>query len=261
MDIVGNGFIASHLEAIADRHPDTVAFAAGVSSTQCVAPEEYAREMALLRATVTECLRTSRRLLYFSTASAEMYGAAHCRGREDDRPAMRSPYGRHKATVESYLESTPGLDYLVVRMAHLVGPGQPSHQLVPTLASQVGFGEARLHRGAHRDLIAVTDAVEIVDSLLGTAARRDVVNVATGVPVPIEQIVAYLEHRLDVAARWRYVMVATDYPISVDKLRRLVPRMARFGFGPTYYQRAIDSYLDAPVAIRPGAGDPSRRPV
>jgi nucleoside-diphosphate-sugar epimerase len=256
MEIIGGGFIAHHLHSIADRHPDTVAFAAGVSYTRCAVESEYVRELTMLRSTIADCLRTRRRLLYFSTSSAEMYGAPHCHGRESDRPALRSPYGQHKSTVESVLADTCDLDFLVLRMTHLVGANQPSHQLVPALVRQIGEGEVRLFRGAHRDLIAVADAVRIVDILLATAARRDIVNVATGVSVPIEQIVTYLEHRLATVARRRYVVVSGHYPVSVEKLTRLAPEIGGFGFGPDYYRRVIDSYLATPVA-----GQPDRRPV
>lgn len=256
MEIIGGGFIARHLRSIADRHPDTVAFAAGVSSTRCTAQSEYARELTMLRSTIADCVRTRRRLLYFSTSSAEMYGAPHCRGRETDRPALQSPYGQHKSTVERLLAETRGLDFLVLRVAHLVGANQPAHQLVPALARQIGEGEVRLHRGAYRDLIAVADAVRIIDILLSTADRRDIVNVATGVSVPIEQIVAHLEDRLETAARKCYVVVSGHYPISVEKLTRLAPEIGGFGFGPDYYRRAIDSYLDTAVV-----GRPVRRPA
>jgi nucleoside-diphosphate-sugar epimerase len=245
MEITGGGFIAQNLRSIADRHPGTVAFAAGVSSTRCVAESEFARELALLRATIADCVRTGRRLLYFSTASAEIYGAPHCRGREDDVPAMRSPYGRHKAEIETFLRGIPELDFLVLRLAHLVGPNQPVHQLVPSLAHQVRMGDVGLHRGACRDLIDIADVVTVVDGLLSIGVSREIVNVATGIAVPIEHIVAYLEERLDVVATRRYVAVAGRYPISIDKLVRLLPRVGDLGFGATYYQQAIDSYLAA----------------
>ena len=259
MEIVGNGFIAHHLRSLGNRHSDTVAFAAGVSSTRCADDAEYTREMTVLRTTIARCVRDGRRLLYFSTASAEMYGAPHSHGREDERPAMRSRYGQHKATVEALLHNNPDLDFLVLRMAHLVGPFQPQHQLVPALVRQIVDGEVRLYRGARRDLIGIAEAVRIIDTLLVTAAQRDIVNVATGVSVPVEQVVAYLEHRLDTVAWRQYVVVSTPYSVSVEKLTRLVPDIREYGFGPTYFQRAIDSYLDAPNADRHGEANSTGR--
>ncbi|MEU5050611.1 SDR family oxidoreductase [Streptomyces sp. NPDC021096] len=248
MDIVGNGFLARHLRPLAGRHPDTVVLAAGVSSAGGTSWEAFAREAALLGEVAERCRATGRRLLFFSTASTGMYGAGPGPGTEDRPVTPCTPYGVHKLSLEERLRAS-GAAHLVLRLSHVVGPGQPPHQLLPGLVRQLRDGTVRIHRGATRDLIAVADVVTVVDRLLTLDLRGQTVNVASGEAVPVDTIVDHLERRLGLAAR-REHQDAGGPPvvtgICTRKLRGLVPETARMGFGPTYYRRVLDGFLDLP---------------
>jgi nucleoside-diphosphate-sugar epimerase len=244
MEIVGNGFLARNLEPIAGKHPDTVVLAAGVSWASGTSEAEFAREAALLREVAQDCRSAGRRLLFFSTASGGMYGTMGGPGREDRPVTPCNPYGAHKLALESELHAS-GTHHLILRLGHLVGPDQPPHQLLPTLLRQMREGAVVIHRGAARDLIDVGDVITIIDSLLGQGLRDVTVNVASGTAVPVESIVDYLEYRLGLAARREYRDVGGNHVISTDKLERLVPEVARMGFGPGYYRRILDSFIAA----------------
>lgn len=253
MDVVGHGFLATHLTGYLasrpDAHPGVVVLAAGVSAAGGVSAAEFARERALLEDTIGRCRRTGQRLVFFSTASTGMYGASG-RGAEDEPVAPRTPYGRHKLELEHRLRGS-GADHLVLRLAHVVGPDQPAHQLLPSLASQVCAGEVRLYRSARRDIIDIADVVRLIDELLAAGVRREVVNIATGFAVPVERIVARIEARLGVRAR--HVVVDTppvNHLVCTRKLRRLVPAVAGMAFDDRYHERVLDRYL-SPVAATP----------
>ncbi|MGW0965790.1 NAD-dependent epimerase/dehydratase family protein [Streptomyces sp. NPDC002516] len=242
MDIVGNGFLARNLRPLAARHPDTVALAAGVSWASGTSDADFAREAALLREVAKRCAAEGRRVLFFSTAATGMYGLAEGPGREDVPVTPCTPYGEHKLALEELLRDT-GADHLVLRLGHLVGPGQPEHQLLPTLVRQLREGVVRVHRGAARDLIDVGDVVTVVDRLLAADLRAETVNVASGFAAPVEEIVDLLAKDLGLRARREYLDTGgRQHVISTEKLRALVPRVAEMGFGPDYHRRILRDF-------------------
>lgn len=241
MQVIGNGFLAQGLRRISNSWPDTVALAAGVSWAASTSSADFAREAALLRDVANSCRSTRRRLVFFSTASAGMYGAMDGSGREDRPPRPCSPYGTHKLALENALRAG-GADYLIVRASHLVGPGQPAHQLLPALVRQLRQGRVQIDRTATRDLISIDDAVTIIDRLLGIGVRRETVNVASGTAVKVESIVDHLERRLGLVADRSYRDAGSHHVISIEKLRALVPEVDRMGFGPYYYRHVVDRF-------------------
>ncbi|WP_405016243.1 NAD-dependent epimerase/dehydratase family protein [Kitasatospora sp. NBC_00070] len=242
MQIVGRGFLARSLRPLAARHPDTVVFAAGVSSGTSQADAGFAREAELLYDTLADCRRGGRRLVYFSTSSAGLYGALPRSGREDGPVRPASPYGRHKLAMEEVVRGC-GPDHLILRLAYPVGPAQRPHQFLPALTAQVRAGRVRIHQGARRDLIDVRDAVRLIDALLALGSPGGVVNLATGWSVPVADVVAHLELRLGVRALRQVVEVPPEHPVCTERLRHLVPAADRMGFGPHYYRRVIDDCL------------------
>ncbi|MET8005477.1 NAD-dependent epimerase/dehydratase family protein [Nonomuraea glycinis] len=253
MEIVGRGFIARNLEPIAHRHPDVVAFAAGVPNSTVKGEDEFGREAALLYEVVRRCLREGKRLLFFSTASVAMYGGEGSAGTEDGPVFPSGAYGRHNLALETALARS-GVDYLALRVSNLIGPHQRSNGLLPVLVGGIRAGTVTVYRGATRDLIDIADMTRILDRMLDLGVSREVVNVASGHAVPVERIVAHLESRLGaVAERW-----VVDGPVphaaasvSIAKLRRLLPEVDRLGFGPRYHVQVLDKYLDLYSAPKP----------
>jgi NDP-hexose 4-ketoreductase len=241
VQIVGNGFLARHLRPIAGKHPDTVAIAAGVSWTGGTSAADFQRESELLAAVAGGCRLSGRTVLFFSTASASVYGADRP-GREDDPAVARNPYGEHKLRLERQLRGS-GADYLILRLGHLVGPDQPAHQLLPTLVRHLTEGRITIQRAATRDLIAVEDVITVIDALLAGGLRGEIVNVASGTAVPVERIVDQLAARLGVVAERSYQESGTSHLVSIDKLSSLVPQIRSLGFGPDYHRRVLATFV------------------
>lgn len=248
MDVIGHGFLAQHLAGIAGSHEHVVALAAGVSAAAGTSPAQFEREALRLADVLARCAASGERLVFFSTASTGMYGAAG-QGREDESVVPGTPYGRHKLGLEQVIRRS-GVDHLVVRLAHVVGPNQPPHQLLPSLLSQVLRGEVRLHEGARRDIIDVTDVVGILHRLLTAGVHGEVVNIATGWAVPVEQLISRIEHTLGRRARRTLVRTPpVNHLVSTAKLHRLVPEVAGMGFGATYFEAVLDRYLSAGALV------------
>ncbi|MFB6889253.1 NAD-dependent epimerase/dehydratase family protein [Kitasatospora sp. NPDC056327] len=254
MDIVGNGFLARSLRPLAGRHPDVVALAAGVSWASGTSEADFAREATLLRDTAKQCLADGRRLLFFSTAATGMYGLAEGPGREDVPVTPCTAYGAHKLGLEELLRDS-GADHLILRLGHLVGPGQPDHQLLPSLVRQLREGEVRVHRGAARDLIDVRDVVAVIDRLLGLGLRSGTVNVASGCAMPVTEIVDRLRAGLGLRAAYRFQEAGGQHVISIEKLRALVPYVESLSFGPGYHRRILADFTRTVVPGREAAAD------
>ncbi|MFF4349412.1 NAD-dependent epimerase/dehydratase family protein [Streptomyces sp. NPDC001530] len=243
MDVIGRGVLAAHLSAIAARHERVVALAAGVSSTTAASQADFDREAELVRRTLAECRATRRVAVLFSTASEALY-APGTDGTERQSLAPRSPYGRHKLAME-HLARTSGADWLVLRLGHLVGEGQRSHQLLPALVEQVLGGHVRVHRGARRDLIDTEDAVAALDALLTAGVTGEVVNVVSGLPVPVEGIVDRIETLLGTHSVRERVVGGHGAPgptVSLAKLRSLIGA-DHAAFDADYPWRLLDRYV------------------
>lgn len=251
MEIIGDGFLARSLRPIRHAHPGTVAVAAGVSGAGNTSRADYDREAALVHEVIRRCRATGRRLLFFSTASAGMYGATAGPGREDDPVTPCTPYGAHKLALEDAVRAGAA-DHLVLRLTHVVGPGQPPHQLLPALIRQIRHGRVRVDRRAARDLIAVDDAVRVIDRLLARGLTGQTVNVACGHPTPVETLVGHLERRLGLSPRHEYRDTGLTHHVSTTKMHALVPEAALMGFGPLYYRRAVDLTLGLTTGPAPG---------
>jgi nucleoside-diphosphate-sugar epimerase len=247
MEIVGNGFLARHLRSIEGSRPGVLAIAAGVSAAGHTGEEGFSREARLLYDLIRRCALTGERLLFFSTASTGMYSVPGQPGTEDGPVFPATAYGRHKLALESVLAAS-AVDFLVVRLGHVVGPGQPAHQLLPSLIAQVRSGSVRVLSGARRDLIDVDDVVKIISMLLDTGISRVIVNVASGFATPVEHIVDHLELRLGTRARRHAEPWPARQQISTARLLALVPAVAEMGFDTRYYIRVLDKYVDEPLS-------------
>jgi nucleoside-diphosphate-sugar epimerase len=244
VNIVGRGFIAKSFQPLADHHPKVTVLAAGVSSTGGTSEEQFARERGLLAATIDQCRRHQHKLVFFSTASAGMYGTDNGDGREDGQVRPHTPYGRHKLALERMLAASD-IDHVVLRISHLVGPNQRAHQLLPALIVQVRSGRVRVHRGATRDLIDIADLVRLADGLLEIGLSREVVNIASGTQFPVEQIVDLIERAVATTTQREYTEPSgASSPVCVDKLRKLLPDIVDPMFPAEYPRKILDKYLD-----------------
>jgi nucleoside-diphosphate-sugar epimerase len=241
MEVVGDGMIA---RAFVNSQPvpdDVVVFAAGVSRSTTTEATEFRREADLLHQVIGRARR--RRLLYFSTASAHLYGnggGSPCSEEDPVRPT--TAYGRHKVEMEKVIRAS-GVDHLILRVTEVVGPHQRRHQLLPALFSQVKDGAVTVYRGARRDLVDVADLVSIAAEPLPGDLLHATVNVASGHPVTAEEIISYLTELSGRAVTKVYVDIpANDYNVSTKRMAQHAPSTARMGFSPTYYRRVIDRY-------------------
>lgn len=239
MEIIGSGFIAHHLAPLADKYPDVAVIAAGVSTTAVDSPAEFDREAELVYQVIRRCRAENRMVVFLSTSSHAIYGADDSPGTEDGPIFPTSVYGRHKLALETAVRGAD-VDWLILRLTHLVGDRQPPHQLLPLLVAGVRAGRVTVHRNTRRDLVDVRHLVVALDRLLADGTRNTVVNIASGVPLRTESIVRGIEQRLGRVAEWHMVDVPpTNTVVSTERLRTLVPEVADFRFRPDYLSELL----------------------
>jgi nucleoside-diphosphate-sugar epimerase len=249
VDVVGRGFLAHHLvDAFADSYPDVTVVAAGVTKTLAASVADFDREANLVYDVARRCRRQGRTVVFFSTSSDGMYGAADSPGHEDGPVFPTTPYGRHKLGIEAVLARC-GARWLTVRLSHVVGRGQQPHQLVPALAAQIGTGSVTVHRNVYRDLIDVRHVMVALDRLLANGIRDQIVNVASGYPERVERIVTEIERRLGVTAHREMIEKpgTVRTVISTERLCAVMPEWDELGFGPDYLPALLDRYVGVPA--------------
>lgn len=236
--MIARAFLDASLEA-----GGVVIFASGVSRSTATEPAEFRRESVLLGEVMAHASTGRRLLVYFSTASAHLYGHGDGSPRtEEDPVAPTTAYGRHKVRMEEAIRVS-GVDHLILRVTEVVGPRQRPHQLLPALAAQVAAGEVTVYRGVRRDLVDVVDLVAVTGELVSGGLRRATVNIASGHPVTAEDIVS----RLVTLSGRTVTKIYVDTPpdtcnVSIRKMAHNVRPATLKRFSPTYCREVIDCY-------------------
>jgi nucleoside-diphosphate-sugar epimerase len=220
MHIVGRGLIARSLAPYADTHADTIAFAAGVSSSSTADPETCGREERLLLATLGEASSTRRRVVYFSGGGA-VYGSVVRPADETVECHPLSAYGRHQLRCER-LVAESGVPYLIARLPNVVGYPANPNQLVPALVRAVIGGRVAIQHGAIRDLIDSADMAQLLSQLLAAGHDRLTINIATGHPVDAGVIVDQLCSILGVDVRRERGGEGEDQTLAVRSLHEIL---------------------------------------
>lgn len=143
-----------------------------------------------------------RRIVF--TSSGAVYGEQNEeRVREDAIPNPGSPYTVSKLAAEHYLNTIGALwsiDTVILRVFNAYGPGQQlraSHPpVVPAMLRQaIGGGSIIVHGDGRqqRDFVFVDDVVNaLVAASTASTVNRLIINIGSGVPTSINDVVATL---------------------------------------------------------------------
>lgn len=143
-----------------------------------------------------------RRIVF--TSSGAVYGEQNEeRVREDAIPNPGSPYAVSKLAAEHYLNTIGalwGIDTVILRVFNAYGPGQQlraSHPpVVPAMLRQaLGGGSIIVHGDGRqqRDFVFVDDVVNaLVSASTASTVNRLIINIGSGVPTSINDVVATL---------------------------------------------------------------------
>ncbi|HKB20668.1 MAG TPA: GDP-mannose 4,6-dehydratase [Gaiellaceae bacterium] len=208
------------------------------------------------------------RFILFS--SSEVYGTALYDPMDEDHPINpRSPYAATKAGADRLAYSyyvTYGLPIVIVRPFNNYGPRQHPEKVIPRFITQALSDEPLTIQGdghASRDFLYVDDDAEAIEAVIAAddSVVGEVINVATGVDVPVTEIAAQV---LDLLGKPGSLTVnVEERPGQVDrhigsteKAERLLGWRARTSFEEGL-ERTISWYRDNEAWWRA----PERRPA
>ncbi|HEV3422599.1 MAG TPA: GDP-mannose 4,6-dehydratase [Paraburkholderia sp.] len=185
---------------------------------------------------------TPRKLLIAS--SANVYGNVTSDAIDETFPlAPVNHYAASKAAMESMVRTWfDRLPVLIVRPFNYTGRGQTSNFLVPKIVDHFARREPEISLGnidVARDFSDVRYVVRAYEALLDSAAAGETVNVCTGQPYTLREILTMASeitgHELEIRVNPAFVR-QTDVKVlagSPAKLRKLVPEVGPIGFKDT----------------------------
>lgn len=185
------------------------------------------------------CRNEDIQFLLASTAS--VYGAPSFLPITEDHPMnVKEPYGASKAACDrlaSAYGSTYGMDIVIARFFNVFGPGQPAHNVVPSIVSQaIDGGPVELgNLSPSRDFIYVKDAIRGALTVLESGKSGVAYNVGQGDDTSIKAIAETVcdafEDELtvrSVASRER------DQDVEIPRHVADVSRLNALGWSPEY---------------------------
>ena len=144
------------------------------------------------------------RFILFS--SSEVYGTAECAPMDEEHALNpRSPYAATKAGADRLAYSyfvTYGLPITIVRPFNNYGPHQHPEKVVPRFITQALMDQPLTVHGdghASRDWVFVEDVAEAIDAAMEAdigSIAGEVINIATGRDIPVEEIADLVLERL-----------------------------------------------------------------
>lgn len=196
--------------------------------------EELPRQIAFL----DECSEGGLKKLVVSGTCLE-YGMREGCLDETMKPVPTIAYAQAKDQLRSHLEAIsarggPGLTWL--RLFYLFGPGQSPNSLYSMLRAAItarGTSFAMSPGDQERDFLPIESAAEIICSLAMLPVHSGVVNVCSGLPMRIVDVVQLWLQRLNSRiALHTGVYPYPDYEAhsfwgSTGKLDALLPKMTR----------------------------------
>jgi nucleoside-diphosphate-sugar epimerase len=225
--IVGRGLLASAFDAQAIETLEATLFASGVSNSSEINPLAYVREQQLLE----ERLAAAKgAFVYFSTCSIE----------DPDRGSGQ--YARHKVRMEQLVADRGGR-YLILRLPQVVGRTGNPHNLINFLTDRLRNGEPiPMWSGAVRCLIDVEHVAAITMRLLQDGAHEQLrASLAPPEVISMPALVDVMESILGLHARREIVDRTGGTQPDATLMAQVAPTLG-IDVSPGYTRRLLEKY-------------------
>jgi nucleoside-diphosphate-sugar epimerase len=230
--IIGSGMLARAFSARFSQCNDVCVYAAGVSNSSCIDPQEFAREWKLLSAALENPEHTGV-FVYFGTCSI------------GDPEARDTPYVQHKLAMEQLVAAHP--QHLILRLPQVAGYTPNPHTLLNYLYARISRSEAfDLWNKAKRNIIDVDDVVAIAARIIADKAKRNVaINIANTSSYSMKEIVSAMARAVGKRAIYYDVERGCEYMIETGPM---LPVLGDVGveFGSDYLDRVMAKYYGHP---------------
>jgi dTDP-glucose 4,6-dehydratase len=208
-------------------------------------------------------------------SSSEVYGTAERAPMDEEHPLNpRSPYAATKAGADRLAYAyyvTYGLPVVIVRPFNNYGPRQHPEKVIPRFITQALRDELLTVHGdghASRDWLYVDDDAEAIEAVIAApldAVAGEVLNVATGVDLPVGEIADRVLDVLGKSSSLKAFVAERPGQVdrhigSTDKIERLTGWRARTSFDEGL-ARTIEWYRDNEAWWRPISETEARQRV
>jgi nucleoside-diphosphate-sugar epimerase len=226
--IIGSGLLARAFHGEFSQRDDVCIYAAGISNSSCVDPNEFARERKLL----AESLRQAESVgtfVYFGTCSVA------------DPEIRTSPYVQHKLEMEQLVQEHLG--NLILRLPQVAGRTPNPHTLLNFLYARISRSETfSLWSKAKRNIIDVDDIVLIAKDLIDDRIARNAIwNIANPISYSMPDIVHAMEDVIGKHAIFDVVDYGSEYFIDIEGISSILGKNPAI-FDRQYLKRTIDKY-------------------
>ena len=225
--IIGSGLLASEFAKKYAERSDIIIFASGVSNSNEVNNEEFAREKNLLQRYM---IKSTGKFVYFSTCS--IYD-----------PEMKTkPYVLHKMEMERLIiNKSPSCT--IFRLPQVVGKNRNKNTLTNYLYDRISANEEfKVWRDAHRYLIDVCDVEEIVNGILIRGQDKEkIINIAPPTSISVLNIIKIIEKILIKKANYCLVDGGGVYNIDAIQANK-VAVLQKINFDNNYPDRILRKY-------------------
>jgi len=178
------------------------------------------------------------------TSSAAVYAESLSPLKEDETPKPSSPYGIQKLIVENLIKNyneTYGISFTIFRLFNVYGPRARKgviKNLIDCLKNNKPF---HLYGNGNqvRDFIYIRDAIKIL--LMHHKFKNEIVNVGTGKPTSINQLINYVQDMTKIKLKIIYhPSIKGEIKKSVADISKLKKKIK---FKPIDIKSGIEFYL------------------
>jgi nucleoside-diphosphate-sugar epimerase len=224
-NLIGNGLVATALQAIKKNHQEFVFYASGVSDSEESKRKEFLREKHLLLQTIKQ--NQFRRIVYFSTCS--IYS----------NKSNSSPYINHKIEMEGMVLNSNG--GLVLRVPQLVGNSGNKNNLFRYLYDSIKNEKPiNVLVNAERNIIDIDDMVFIISKILNPDLKSKIINIAKPKNDKVSDIVLKISGFLGKPAIINYIPGGDSYYIDISNINNIIKDI---DFNNNYLEKILQKYF------------------
>ena len=227
--VIGNGMIATRFSNYAENG-DVLIFASGVSHSASATATDFARERALLLETMQ--LHPGKLLVYFSTCSVY------------DPSLHAGKYVIHKLEMEALIKQH-ARSWLIFRVSNPVGNTQNTATVLNYFAGHILQQQHfELWEAAARNLIDLDDMFTLCHYFIQKPVANEVINIASPVNYPVQEIVQALEKQLQQKADFTLVDKGSSPVIDTTQIQPLFTEL-NIHFPGNYLEQLLQKYFPA----------------
>ena len=205
-----------------------IIFASGVSNSKDKTKQNFQREFALLKQTVTD--NPGKQLVYFSTCSI------------DDHDLKNAPYVVHKIEIERFIKDNVA-GYHIFRISNLAGVSNNPYTLLNFFVFNILHQHPfTIWKKASRNIIGIDDMFRLVNYFLQEKmAINSVINIANPKNYSVPYIITTIEEHLHKKGIYNEVERGDNYNIDISIIEPIIEKL-NIQFNDNYPDLLLKKY-------------------